>query len=361
MPKVSGDEPAGSLADKGAFKFPFGDGATPLLVGIRWVTSAGQRSVEDLATSLREEFTRDRPLKAGTRCVFLTVEALDPESSTIRGWVWTEMPGASSEDVRLAGEELKESLAFASRHLDRTFDRAFRATTTAYVSIALSEADVQALDRRRLGTMIGPAAELDVRRLRVGNDADAIGSIERFLRNRERERRDELRASRLRPKPSDRHQFIYPLMLGAALLATWLFPITGWTAWIGLGAAICFFTIVIARLLATYEDRWSLELFKRGPIVASAGLTGIFLFGIFYAVIAIAREDALPEATRLGDAYLLSTSLGVAGGLIGGELSPVARFVAHIQLLFIVLGGIVAAAIALLELLNRTTPERDRE
>jgi hypothetical protein len=73
------------------------------------------------------------------------------------------------------------------------------------------------------------------------------------------------------------------------------------------------------------------------------------VFGVAYACLQLGLAGnalGVPAHPRLGDAALIATSMGIAGGLIDGNLALGPKIVAHIQLLLFLsalTGAIVAA------------------
>jgi len=88
------------------------------------------------------------------------------------------------------------------------------------------------------------------------------------------------------------------------------------------------------------------SILGRTSIVTTFGFYGIVVFGLIYAVFALTNSEALGQTATLGYPFLVSTSLGVAGGLLGEAKGPV-RIVIHIQLLLF-LSGLMAALLILI-------------
>jgi hypothetical protein len=87
-------------------------------------------------------------------------------------------------------------------------------------------------------------------------------------------------------------------------------------------------------------------MFRQTATLATVGFFGIGVFGVAYAVCALLESDALGESiATLGYPFLVSTGVGVAGGILGGNPRGAARIIAHIQLLFFLSSLIGVAAV----------------
>lgn len=128
-----------------------------------------------------------------------------------------------------------------------------------------------------------------------------------------------------------------PWTLVVLLLATWFFPLDATT----LLAAIAAMTVPIIVLAFQARDTgWRLYLARPGAITAIA-LYSISLFGVAYGLCALSTRspDQVVTPEPLGNSFLIATSMGLAGGVVGDALSGPALRVAHAQLLLF-LGGL---------------------
>ena len=85
---------------------------------------------------------------------------------------------------------------------------------------------------------------------------------------------------------------------------------------------------------------------QQGVTLVTFGFFGIGFFGILYATCALLSDEAFGHVTRLGYPFLFSTSLGVAGGVLG-EPKGFARVLTHIQLLLFMSALISVIAVVL--------------
>ena len=130
-----------------------------------------------------------------------------------------------------------------------------------------------------------------------------------------------------------------PWTLVALLLGTWLFRLEPLTLLIAAAAMTVPIVILAFQARAT---GWRLYLQRAGALTAIA-LYSIALFGVAYGACALANRAHNPAAAPepLGNAFLIATSMGLAGGVVGDALSGAALRVAHVQLLLF-LGGLTA-------------------
>jgi hypothetical protein len=184
-----------------------------------------------------------------------------------------------------------------------------------------------------------PTMELAQGRLKLGPEPEgAVDAVRRYLQEETSEKTKE---SIL--ESSSYHQWISPAMAGV-LLATWMLPLKAWS--VGLVAFLLVALMVVAILPVRYVG-WS-TIFHQTTTVASLGFFGIGVFGIAYSLCALVSDDLGP-VTRLGYPFLVSTGLGVAGGILGDNPKGIARILAHVQLLLF-LGGLVGVFAVLLRI-----------
>lgn len=145
-------------------------------------------------------------------------------------------------------------------------------------------------------------------------------------------------------RTSNRQRWM-PFLMAALFLATWALPLRVWS--VILVAAI---QIVILAIVVIPAFNVGLRvLFRQTAIVATGTLFMIGVFGVAYSCCALTGDKALGHVTHLGYPFLVATSLGVAGGILGDNPTGFARILAHLQLLLF-LGGIIAAIVALLRI-----------
>jgi hypothetical protein len=155
----------------------------------------------------------------------------------------------------------------------------------------------------------------------------SLASLQRFLAKqykaaREGERLDRTAGASAMP---------VPWILVALLLGTWFVKL-GAVTLLAAGVAM---TMPIGFL--AWQARaigWRLYLLRPGAVTAVA-LYSICLFGLAYGVCAIRAT----KAEALGNSFLIATSMGLAGGVVGENLTGAALRVAHVQLLLF-LGGL---------------------
>ncbi len=227
--------------------------------------------------------------------------------------------------------ELPPSIA---RHLDS--DRARAAI------VALLETE------KRIGDLL-PTLNLLKRRLTFGPEhGGTIEAVQRYL-----ERETGERPKRGADEPALSHlQSWIALMMAATILLTWSLPLRPWS--------IAVVTVVLTGLFTwgivpRSNVPWK-SMLRQTPTVASIGFFGIGMFGIGYAVCALLDHEALGPVSRLGYPFLVSTGLGIAGGILGDNPKGAARILAHIQLLLF-LGGLMGV-VAVLFRIDRGTRQR---
>lgn len=143
-----------------------------------------------------------------------------------------------------------------------------------------------------------------------------------------------------------------PLFMAGAMILSWGLPLAWWSIAV---FAVVHFTLA-AWLIWPSKDIGLRKLFRQSGVLISTGIFGIGAFGLAYAVCALVSDEALGHVSRLGYPFLVSTGLGVAGGILGDNPRGAARIIAHIQLL-IFLGGLAAIAAVILRI-DRATRNR---
>jgi hypothetical protein len=143
-----------------------------------------------------------------------------------------------------------------------------------------------------------------------------------------------------------------PLVTAGLLLMSWFFPLRRWSVML---FAVLFMTIMAIVVSPVLEFGWRVTL-RQTSTIAAAGFLGIWFFGILYAICALVSDSELGHVERLGYPILVSTGLGVAGGILGDNPHGAAQVVAHVQLLLF-LGGVVSLIVALLRI-SRAVRER---
>jgi len=139
---------------------------------------------------------------------------------------------------------------------------------------------------------------------------------------------------------------LLPFAVAAVLVLAWLLPVRPWA--IGsVGGALLMLIAIALRPVRQVGFRATL---RQTPAVVSAGLLWIATFGIAYATCALVWPGTLgKDVPSLGYAFLVSTGLGVAGGILGENPTGIARIVAHIQLLMF-LSGLAGVVLLLLRI-----------
>jgi hypothetical protein len=149
-------------------------------------------------------------------------------------------------------------------------------------------------------------------------------------------------------RPSRRWSLL-ALVAAALLVLTWVAPLTWWAT---LVFAALFLVLAVTTALVYWPD------VSATPAIVTL-LCAIAFFGIVYASIQLASSDdplGVSDDPRLGEAFLIATSMGIAGGLISGKLDVGPKVVAHAQLLLL----LTVLATALAEAFRSLRP-RDRE
>jgi hypothetical protein len=197
-----------------------------------------------------------------------------------------------------------------------------------------------------------PTVKLEGRQLRLGPEPEGvIKAAQRFL-----EEETGNRAHHPDPTPAEqRRRWRIPMTTAAVLLGTWFFPNKIWS--------ISLVSLMLLGLLASsvYPARkigWR-AIFRDPTTIATVGFFGIGVFGIGYAICAMVDDEAIGHVTRLGYPFLVSTGLGVAGGILGDNPKGFALVWAHVQLLLF-LSGLMSAIIAVVGIARDARDRRDR-
>jgi hypothetical protein len=144
--------------------------------------------------------------------------------------------------------------------------------------------------------------------------------------------------------------FWVPVLMVVSMLFAWALPLRVWS--LVFIACVLMLLMIVAVFPARREGR---SWFGQAPIVTSLGFFGIGAFGIAYSICQLVDGKALGDVSALGYPFLVSTGLGVAGGVLGDSPRGAARIVAHIQLLLF-LGGLAGVFAILLRIARNTTP-----
>jgi len=187
-----------------------------------------------------------------------------------------------------------------------------------------------------------PSLEVAGRSLKLGPETEGtIDAVRRFL---DEETSEAAKDALLATSPYERLSWI-PIFMAALLVVTWAFPLRRWTI-----LMFAFLLLALMGLAVTpaRDVGWRTTL-RQSRTIAALGFFGIGVFGIAYSVCALVSEEALGHVTRLGYPFLVSTGLGVAGGLLGDNPRGAALVIAHIQLLLF-LGGLIGVVATLLRI-----------
>lgn len=164
-------------------------------------------------------------------------------------------------------------------------------------------------------------------------DEGTLDRLQKYLTKQFRAAREGERLDRI-AKPSALYA---PWTLVVLLLGTWFLRLESLTL---LVAAIAMtIPIGIMALQAWRSTGWRLYLLRPGAVTAIA-LYFICLFGVAYGICALPGIAQTPpiQTERLGNSFLIATSMGLAGGVVGDSLSGLALRVAHVQLLLFLSG-----------------------
>jgi hypothetical protein len=151
-----------------------------------------------------------------------------------------------------------------------------------------------------------------------------------------------------------------PLGTGVLLVGAWLAPIEWSTLVVFATLGTVFFGVVVI----THHSH-GFRMLRRASVVAALVMYSVVVFTVAYGAAALEQpgsiktnDGALPS--RLGVLALVSTSLGIAGGEVGTEVSHAARVIAHIQLL-LVIGAVAGVGGQVVErLADREEPDPER-
>jgi hypothetical protein len=265
--------------------------------------------------------------------------------------IWAEADGSDLAQLERSARALEQArkniesrlnsllrldLTVKQEFVSMKMDRRLRGVSLAQLRDEISEAARSGI----LRTEYLPTAKLEGRRFSFGPEPP--GSLDGL--------RDLLRRELGEPVPrtpgpsfDDACLRLQTLFLAVGLLLTWSMPLTKWT----IGAAAGYLIAVgLAPLYFVKDRRWD-RLTRRASTIGSIGFAGIWLFGILYALCAMRPDAPLGRVAGLGVPFLLATSMGVAGGVIGHDPEGLARVIAHAQLLLF-LGGVAALAAAVI-------------
>jgi hypothetical protein len=276
--------------------------------------------------------------------------------------LWSEQVGATAFDLRLSGEALeliRNEVCKQIEHEVTYFSKDGVKIEQEFLEINLPDFIVRHSDpgkvRARLATYHGkrvygedpyPTLVLDGGRLRLGPEfPGVIGAVRRFL---EDETSDRAIKSLLTPlKQRQRSQI--PFATAMVLLGTWVLPLQVWAV------ALVALVLLVFLFFSVYPSRqvgW--RVIAREPAsIAMWGFFGIGAFGIGYAICALLDPAALGPVNSLGYPFLVSTGLGIAGGILGDNPKGAALILAHVQLLLF-LGGLMGVVAVLLEISDNT-------
>lgn len=193
-----------------------------------------------------------------------------------------------------------------------------------------------------------PTLQLHGNRLQTGPEPPGV--IDALWRYLKEEMGDTATTVSLKSTPF-RYMSYIPIIMAAMLVATWLLPLKAWSVTL---AGATFVILMGMALFPAHYIGWR-TLFRQTFAVATFGFFGIAVFGVAYAVRAIV-SDELGPVTKLGYPFLVSTSLGIAGGIIGDSPKGIAQIIAHIQLLLF-LSGLLSVVAVLLKI-NRNVRQR---
>jgi hypothetical protein len=185
-----------------------------------------------------------------------------------------------------------------------------------------------------------PTLRVSGNRLRFG--PEPVGNVDAFRSYLSDETSEDATIARLTPRTLRLWSWI-PVLMAAALVASWSLPLQNWSIAV---ASIVFAFLMVLTILPARTIGWQ-TLFRQTTAVAATGFFGIAIFGLAYAARAIAGGEELRNVTSLGDPFLTSTGLGVAGGILDEYPKGAARIIAHLQLLLFLSGLIGVVAVLL--------------
>lgn len=268
--------------------------------------------------------------------------------------LWTDRPRFASSELRQAADALERVRKQIQARLE--FDASWElAREQEFLEIKLPRFIARRFDTARSKASIVlrlkreyrsqesmPSLQIVGSRLILGPEPDgAVEAVCKFLDEETSENAKDILLSSL---PYSRLAWV-PLCMVGLLLLTWTLPLRPWSV------ALVAFLLLVAMgtvLLPMRDVGWRTTL-RQTTTVATLGFFGIGVFGIAYSMCALMSDEALGHVTRLGYPFLVSTALGVAGGVVGDNPKGAALVVAHIQLL-VFLGGIIGVVATLLRI-----------
>lgn len=269
--------------------------------------------------------------------------------------LWTHRPRSTSSDIQQASEALdivrKEvaeqidlgddiRLPWSLRREQEFLEVKLPRFVARHLSIPNARARIAPHLERDEYRYMGPLPTLQVTRgtLRLGPEPPgAVEGVRRFL---DEETSEKATDAILTSHRYHRWSWV-PVAMAGLLVLTWCFPLRPWSVALVAGLLL---GLMILAVLPARDVGWR-QILRKTTVVAALGFFGIGVFGVAYAVCALTSEDALGRhVTRLGYPFLVSTGLGVAGGILGDNPTGVARILAHVQLLLFLSGliGVVA-------------------
>jgi len=313
----------------------------------------GRRCVLDVDPSSVEQFTRKHRAADSTWAV--GGEIVRYRFHVSDGMVILELSAArqaaSSSDV----DHLFSLFRAVDRAFDAEFDRypqdrqefvvldlpgSLSPRTSEQVAVELHRLNDDAV--RKSGA---PSIELNTltvtnRRITFGPEVPgALKALHDYLEEQER-----LVQTEPIPAPTAT-TMVVPWVLAGLLLATWILPLTPML----LGSAFGTMCIPMGFLIWKARDvGWKGHFLRTGTLSAVALFT-IAFFGLLYGICALTGSGQPAAQARLGEPFLIATSLGLAGGVVGEALSGPALVIAHIQLLLF-LGSLAALLAAVLRI-----------
>jgi hypothetical protein len=219
-----------------------------------------------------------------------------------------------------------------------------------FIQIKLPKFLARQLNNRRAAAVVEQYRDSriynDIKTATVDDDwltlgPEAPGTIEGIKRYLQEQFNDKTRDSVL---VSFRYTRAIPFVFAAVLLFTWLLPLASWSIGVISAATVL---LLLVSLLPGYYVGWR-SVMRRPETIASIGFFGICVFGIAYAICGLVNSMALGPLHNLGYPFLVSTSLGIAGGVLG-EPHGVVRWIIHLQLLLF-FGGLMSLIAILLKI-----------
>ncbi len=275
--------------------------------------------------------------------------------------VWTSRARAMPEDIEAAANALGAAVRVLSAKLNLEYTDLRKEQEFIEVWLApfivsrlqptFANATLASYSKSRRAEDL-PTVRVDGDRLKLGPEHDgAIQAVVRYLQAMTDEVR---RDSFLSARPYSLAKFA-PLGLAILLVLSWALPLTTLSV---TAFAISFIAIAGAALFPAYVAGWDI-VFRQPSTIATTTFFGIGMFGVLYAMCALAGDEQLGHVTSLGYPFLVATSLGVAGGVLGENPTGAARVIAHIELLLFLSG--IAGLIAMLLRIDRHTRKQREE